>query len=136
MCVVIGTHWRGISFSITPIASGETKVVVERPAPVAPPVYHRKPRPVAVPEQDETETSYQATVPRVTDATARIETAAPDDVLAQANIRADNSAPVAAPESSEPIWNYNVTVHPKKHRWPRRFFGAIGHGFGKVFGAR
>ena len=36
-----------------------------------------------------------------------------------------------------PFTQYNVVViAPKKHRWPRRFFGAIGRGFGKVIGVR
>jgi hypothetical protein len=33
-----------------------------------------------------------------------------------------------------PVIRYNVVVAktPKKHRWPRRFLGAIGHGLRKV----
>jgi hypothetical protein len=31
---------------------------------------------------------------------------------------------------------FSVTVHQKKHGWPRRFFGAIGRGVGKAFRVR
>jgi hypothetical protein len=42
---------------------------------------------------------------------------------------------VAAPSvDAEPV--FSVTLRPKRHAWPRRFFGAIGRGFGKAFGAR
>jgi hypothetical protein len=47
-----------------------------------------------------------------------------------------------APLSAAPVVvmvpepDFRVTVRPKKHRWPRRFFGAIGRGLGKVIGVR
>ena len=31
---------------------------------------------------------------------------------------------------------FSVTGRPKKHGWPRRFFGAIGRGMGKALGVR
>jgi hypothetical protein len=149
-CVVICTHWRGFSFRISPVAAPDTKVVViERAAPAR----QRKPRPSAVPQEDVPqedipqesaphvdvpETSYQSGLPRVNEATARIETAAPE-ALTPANIHSGGYAarvPAYGEVSAFTVPDFSVTVRPKKHRWPRRLFGAIGHGFGKVFGFR
>jgi hypothetical protein len=126
--VAICAHWRGFSFSISPVATETKVVVVERSAAAPAPVHHRKPRPIVVPEEDETASSYQPIyrpLPRVHNATARIETVGPD-AFAQTNIQSGN-APSAAAYGEVP--DFTVTVHPKRRRWPRRFFGKLGAPF-------
>jgi hypothetical protein len=140
--VVICTHYRGFSLTISPVAADTKIVVVERPAPT-PAAQDRKSRPTAEPSADETEDDYQAPVPIIgTPAVNRQEDIqpgpsallAPGPGIGDGPFSENATAPVVGYDG--PQWQYRVTVREKRHRWPRRMIGGIGRGIGKVFGFR
>jgi hypothetical protein len=126
--VLVMTHWHEklLAHGWNVVRDTETaqhessaEVSAEDHAPPRP-VHHRRRISVTPPEPVVDDEPEQA-APVAATPIAQIETAAPPSPVVVF---------VHVPE-------YSLTVTARKHhRWPRRFFGAIGRGLGKVIGVR